>query len=251
MPIMSTTLAAPRVHYNTYLAEDDLPMTMQVGMIARDGIVLASDTAWVEEVIRGPKRYRDVRHASKIKMNGDIAVCYAREMKYAPRVADSILSHWKDSEGSDSQRIRDAISPMMKEVDKYQWECLVAIPKPQKRFVHILNVWATDGVSAPQWQLFVTPTTRYLLTGDDANDARYWLHHYDPLLSVRELQTLAAYLVVDARNFNNAMIDGLEIVCWDGSEFQRVPDDKCLEIEAEARKSADAIRKLVTTPATR
>jgi hypothetical protein len=221
-------------------------MTMQVGMIGRDGIVLAGDTKWTTQVVRGARKYQDSRHASKIKIDGGVAICCARDMECAPRVADAILSAGSSGESGNFQWIVEAVSPLMGEVGERAWECLVAISAPRPQFVCVFNVFMTDGTSSPRWQLFVHPALRHALAGDDTNDARFWMGHYDPTLSVAELMTLAAYLVVDARQFNNAMIGGLEIAYSHGSDFVRVSDDRCLAIEAEVLRSAQEIKQVVT-----
>lgn len=244
---LMSAILPPRASQGT-IGDEELPMTMQIGMVGVDGIVLASDTKWLTENIRGGKKYRDVRHDSKIKVSGGIAICCAREMEFSTAVAEAIISQWNGNEGDDSQWVRDAIGPLMKEATNHAWECIVALCKPQKRFIKVLNVQVTDGVSAPGWRLFVSPMLRYCEAGDDANGARYWLRYYDPLLTTKELSTLAAYTIIDAQAFSNAGIGGLELAYSDDSGFHRIPNDECVKFEANARIASDAIRKLVTNP---
>jgi len=223
-------------------------MTMQVGMMGTDGIVLASDTKWVTENIRGDRKYRDVEYKSKIRIKGDMAICCARDMDFALLVADAILSYRGSSDDGDLQYIHDAIAPIRGKIGKNSWECLVAFSKPSRRFVHVLHVLVTDRVSKPKWRLFVGHALHYLTTGDDTNGARYWLRYYDSLLGVEALKTLGAHMIIDARAFNNATIGGLELVYSDDSGFHQVPDDECVKLDARAREFSEAIRKMVTNP---
>jgi hypothetical protein len=223
---------------------------MQVGMIASDGIVLASDTKWITYPVRSGRKYRDVQHKSKIKIKGYLAVCCARDMGCSTLAADAILSHWNVTEQNYPQQVQNALKSLKAKLQKHEWECLIAISKPEMAFVHVLNVLVQREHTKPaRWERFVNPVLRYCQTGDDSNDVRYWLRLYDPALSVRELQTLAAYLVVDAGSFNNTTIGGLEIARCTGSGFERIPDTESAKIEVEAQKMSAVIRKEVTKPA--
>jgi hypothetical protein len=227
--------------------EDEPPMTMQVAMIARDGIVLASDLKWVTtgNDPRGP--FRHPEYKSKIKVDREIAVCCAGEdMISSTRVADEILLHWREGDGDEVQRIRGIVTPLFK---RRHIECLVAIAPPSNKLIYIRGAKIAVGIgSKTEWRLTIAPVRGPQTAGDVANDATFWLRYYDASLAVEELKGLAAHLVVEAQNFNNAMIGGLEVVISDGSAFSRLREDECQRLEADARKQASEIGGLILRP---
>lgn len=222
-------------------------MTMQVAMIAADGIVVASDMKWVTpgDDRRGPFRHSEYK--SKIKVDREIAICCAGEdMGSSTQVADEILLHWREGEGDEVQRIRRIVTPLFK---KRSIECLVAIAAPNKKLIYILGAKVAVGAGAKtEWRLTIAPVHRFQTAGDQANAAKFWLRYYDASLSVQELKRLAAHLVVEAVNFNNAMIGGLEVVESDSSGFTCLSDDKCQQLEAEAKKRAFDMGELILRP---
>src|SRR5271170_839047 len=79
------------------LNSEGIPMTMQVGMVAADGIVLASDTQWTHtpEKLLYQHVGRAVRYhtnCSKIKMSNGMAVSYALDKRTAEDTAGVILT---------------------------------------------------------------------------------------------------------------------------------------------------------------
>jgi len=85
------------------ISEEEFPMTMQVGMVGTDGVILASDTKWTDT--------RELRHtfgSSKIKLTADrrVAITCARNMETSCRMAEWILA-----ELSDEQR-KNPIAPI-------------------------------------------------------------------------------------------------------------------------------------------
>src|SRR5436309_1564256 len=93
--------------YPVCCLEEEFPMTMQIGMVGTDGIILASDTKWMDS-------RENVRHTfsnSKIKLedfgNGrGIAVSFARNMETSGRMANQIMAKFKDEDW------RDPITPI-------------------------------------------------------------------------------------------------------------------------------------------
>jgi hypothetical protein len=226
--------------------EDDLPMTMQVAMIAANGIVLASDLKWVTLVGEGDRRgpLRHSEYKSKIKTGKEIAICCAGDMIHSSRLADEILLHWREGEGDEAQRIHRIVEPL---VEKQHIECLVAVATPNRKLIYVLHTEVRSGAET-EWQLFIAPVRRFQTAGDQANAAKFWLRYYDASLSVEELKGLAAHLVIEAANFNNEMIGGLEVVVSDDSGFVPLSEAECENLEAEAIKGAIDIGGLIFRP---
>lgn len=226
-------------------------MTMQVAMIGSNGIVLASDMKWVTRLDadwRGPKRHHHFE--SKIRIDKDIAICCAGDMIDSPQLADEILSHLREGKGDEMQRIREIVTPTR--VDEREIECIVAFAPPNKKLIHIHNVLVrSETETEPEWGLSVRHVRGGVQTaGDQANDAKFWLRYYDPSLSVQELKGLAVHLVVEAQNFNNAMIGGLEVVLSGPSGFYPLSEAECQNLEADAKSRARHIGELIFRPPT-
>src|SRR5690349_1173704 len=82
--------------------EETPPMTMQVGMIGTDGIVLAGDT-WCSRSPRNPGfAARMGYHASKIKISHErgIAVAVSGDMDRGNEVASRVISEVSESDVS-------------------------------------------------------------------------------------------------------------------------------------------------------
>lgn len=227
------------------LESEELPMTMQVGMVGADGIVLASDTKWVTvglDSIHGP--FRHPEYKSKIKIDGEIAICCAGDdMDSSTLVADEIISRWREGDGDELQRIRAIVMRLFK---KRPIECLVAIAVPTKILIRILVAKIPTGVgSKTEWSFNIASVWGVQTAGDIANDAVFWCRYYDKSLSVQELKGLAAHVVVEANNFNNAMVDGLEIVYSDASGFHRGSDAENDEWRAKSEAWGKSMGRLI------
>jgi hypothetical protein len=83
-----------------FIEDDDLPVTMQIAMIGKNGIVIASDTKWSTTWVRSDRariqELRDEHSDSKILLSptGDLAVCCAGDMIAANEVAQKVISGW-------------------------------------------------------------------------------------------------------------------------------------------------------------
>jgi len=125
-------------------------MTMQVGMVGTDGVLIASDTKWTNtpSTIRG--EYRHTFNSSKIITDDSrgIAVSYARNMETARHIASSIISELSDDE------IKDPIQPIEvigKRVlstagERIDAQCLIAFTRPVPRlflfqFARVVGQW--------------------------------------------------------------------------------------------------------------
>src|SRR5271165_4378681 len=80
------------------LSLEEIPMTMQVGMIGTDGVLIASDTKWSHSpLLHGGRNWAAGRYSynsPKIKINHErgMAISCARDMEFACPVADAIIA---------------------------------------------------------------------------------------------------------------------------------------------------------------
>jgi len=202
-------------------------MTMQVGMVGTDGILIASDTRYMNQ----GSGVRGAFNASKITVNYErgIAISRAHAMETAKRVAEAIVSDLKDSE------LKYPIPPMEKIAsvvvdpagNRKQVECLIILVKPSPRLFYLQSGIVDLVVHCEEMHGAVN-------TGDKENPAVFWRDRYYERLPIRTLVPLAAHLIVSAGRLNNAAIGGLEIVLCDASGLRRLSDDSIRELELTA-----------------
>src|SRR5580700_9478346 len=117
--------------------EEELPMTMQVGMVGADGVLIASDTQWTNtprlEMNQLWLGARGRYNAKKIIISHErgIAISSARSMETAGAVAHKILSDLKDEEFTYPQfpieHIGEDVLASVIRQDRSDAQCLIAI----------------------------------------------------------------------------------------------------------------------------
>lgn len=109
-------------------------MTMQVGMVGTDGIVLASDTLWTQTPVVPGRGVRHGYNAHKIRIfeKRGIAVSSARDMETANFVGDSIIAKLDDNYPADRAILIQEIGNecLAKAGDRNEAQCLIAFQKP-------------------------------------------------------------------------------------------------------------------------
>jgi hypothetical protein len=213
---------------------------MQVGMIANDGIVLASDTRSSREPLpnapEGSVWYRYASSKIRIADSGKVAVTCARDMMLASYLAEALLAgltpeFWTDPE----PKMREIGSAEIASRGWREAECLVALVDPLPALFHLqcLNQGADS---------FCPRITDFAFAGDRTNSAIFWAMRYYGVRpvesrSAQSLIPLAAQIVTDAGELNSGSIGGLEVVYSDAAGFHRLTDSesRTLEIETESR----------------
>ena len=93
------------VHGQRVVSDEEFPMTMQVGMVGTDGVLIASDTRVMNNITTGPSEQpylprQTVDKSRKIIVNHKrgIAISLAKSMETAGRVAAAVIAGLKDKE---------------------------------------------------------------------------------------------------------------------------------------------------------
>lgn len=228
---------------NTILIEDDdLPMTMQIGMIGRDGIVLASDRKWSTTWVRSNRAklqgLRDEHGDSKILLSptGNLAICCADDMIAAIEVAQKVISDW--TPGIDDLAC-NALKILIEPLCSHQpFQCLIASPPSL-----LLLVSRESGIDG---SLSITRASDRICAGDRTNAAKFWhLRYYDHSLPNSKLSSLAAQLIADAAFLNSGIVGGFDLVVSKGDVFRRVNRTKCDSIAKIALQRSKAVATLI------
>jgi hypothetical protein len=219
-------------------------MTMQVGLVGSNGVVIASDTKWVNQT-SWPTR--NPWHSTKFKINHEcgVAIACAQNMETAFPFADEIISEslkngeWMASHDFDvTKRIVEKILCSAAKT-RERAQCMVAFTRPKVElcFFQIAKVngeWGPMFHSIPEGSVYA---------GDDGNQAKFLADKYyrNRILPVENLVPLAAHLVLAAGEMNSAMIDGLEIVLCDASGIRRLSEESISKLKSGVAKRDEMI----------
>ena len=217
-------------------------MTMQIGIVGRDGIVLASDTQWTSVVYRTqdaqpigrPMRY--IKHSTKIKTNDKIAVSYAQDKETSYDTAEAILARFPCE--NPEAAIREIAESIPSE-DRRDVQGLIAVP-PFELF-RFQIAWENG-----EWTPSCEPDSQFDIAGDTANPSMFWIHRfYQAWLTVEQLIPLAAHLITSSHLVNTGGIGGLEIATCKVDEITLLPRERTIELAKEAWERDTAITEMI------
>jgi hypothetical protein len=219
-------------------------MTMQIGMVGSDGIVLASDTRWTKEPAKSKAEVtlgRAVRYGAngtkiKVTEGKEIAVSYAADRQSAGFVAEEIIA--KLTGGTDPiiavQEVFDA---------RRRWhhvQGFIVLTQPAMQLFRF-----EIAQNNRRWYPSCEPVTLgYDVAGDVTNAAIYWAECYPEILTIDQLIPLAAHLIVCSHRLNTAGISGLEIVRCDASGIRQLSPESTRELMRKANEWDGTIRDL-------
>ena len=213
-------------------------MTMQVGMIGSDGIVLASDTRWLRSLVRCEMRTWHTSGGYKIKLSTDqkIAISYAQDMCEGDRIASHLLIVLENIDiHTREQKLRDVALTIP---DNLAVECFVAFVDPEPSLFLIQH---PKDSTLPIIQIVLEKA----FAGDTLNPAVYWAERYYRGLPVDKLKHLAAHVIGEAGRLNPTLISGLDIVIGKDGKFSRLLRTETDTLLEQSRKWADSFEKAV------
>jgi hypothetical protein len=214
-------------------------MTMQVGMVGKDGVLIASDTLWQNTDVNQYSDSRDTTHATKIEKNYErgIAIACARNMELASRVAKDLIREMSDDDWGESERAVAIANKALGEArsQRQEFQCTIITTKHQQR---IVKLYAIQGSSHKAQFQSCHPT---VFAGDMTNTAKFWSERYysswsGSLRPIHELIPLAAHLIVSAGEIGPGAVNGLEIVVCDPSGLRHLSDESIEELKSTVRR---------------
>jgi hypothetical protein len=228
------------------LREGELRVTMQVGIVAEDGIVLASDI-WTHGNVTGEMRAASValpvwkgEPASKIMLSGrSVAISRAHDIRQARLVSSALAEMLPEKHfvGIEQEMERIA-SEALKEEPVYRGsQCLIAMLNPEP---YIFRVQCATDLATNTKVCECDRSSSYLLAGDTYNPATFWSNrflrpaHQDKKWTLRESILMATQIIVDASLINSGSIRGLEIVCGNKDGFFHIPSLQANALAHEA-----------------
>jgi hypothetical protein len=229
------------------MVEEELPMTMQVGMRAGDGILLASDTYWTVPPSLGRSQHwsagRSGTNSTKFKIDHTkgIAIACAGDMDTAGMIADAIISGWQIGQ-SNPENVLEDFCDVVPDTDKKRAQCIVVLTRPNPQ-LFIVNTMPSD---ESVWEPWCRSSSTMMIAGDTVNSSIYWIEKYyrkwiSRSLPMDRLIPLAAHMIGQAKTLNTAGIDGLEILLCNSVEIRRLSENSCTLLERQAEQWDEAI----------
>lgn len=221
-------------------------MTMQVGMVGTDGILIASDTRWMNDppLLNQTTGSRLTFSSSKIAINREkgIVATYARNMEVSRDVAIQVLE-LEEKEWEYPIRSIEAIGEraLKSRGARKDAHCLIAFARPILRL--FLFYLATTSSGEPVAVCQEMQETAF--AGDNVNSAIFWSDQYYRKMPIERLVPLAAHLVLTAGKLNTATIGGLEIVLLDASGIQHLSDKSLQDLHLKSDQWSKRIGKMI------
>jgi hypothetical protein len=199
-------------------------MTLLVGMIGRDGIVLAADQSRTlqaesentfDDQMLGRKIFHLEQHGISYAVAGD-------------ELTDEIgykMHKYLDEGGLRLSNISECLQKMVDQaVTEIRKESVVPKEVTERT---ILMVFHGSQLTVPQlWRLRISPSitakqvTGITVAGGIGNSARFFENYFQPNLPVGRLALLAAHIILTGGHIVPTMVKGLDIVFFqDGVRF--------------------------------
>jgi len=221
-------------------------MTILVGMVGLDGIILAADQKLVDPA-EDDKDLDDCSDILKIRHLGRQKIVYAGAGDYIPW---QVGRHLGDP-GFDFGAVSDSLQTLAEqtitaEKRKYtpnnfpegiRRSLLVAfygdqLPEPQLWSVKIL---------APPFDCVVDRIRGIAFEGALGNRARFFGHYFKPA-PISKLKLLAAHIVLTAAQFDSGMIGGLDLATIDGAGCRLADEIEKQSLREKSEKLDRSIR---------
>jgi hypothetical protein len=204
-------------------------MTMQVGMVGTDGILLASDTRWMNTYLG----LRQTGGSSKIRISHQrgIAISCARNMETGFAVADEIIAKLRDKDWKYPELAMEGMASRIlgQSGERQDIQLLIVLLTPIPR-LFFLRVGKVGVETKP----LCMRESKKAVAGDNVNAAVFFTERYYAEKPIRELVPIAAQLIVAAAELNPGAIGGLEILLCDTSGFHQLSDVSIRELETQA-----------------
>ncbi len=232
-----------------------VPMTMQVGMLASNGIVLASDRKVTRNLTLD--QTRDAANLgsdqTKIEYRSEkrVAISCADDLDAARGLANRIMDGLINN-CSDEGKVIEAIKQTARETffeDRHRVQCLIAVECPEwSLFKYTYLPTDSNNPSCP-WNETCEKSLSYEFAGNVTNPAIFWAGKYhDDRLTVEQLTPIAAQLVISARNFDSYAIDGLDIVQCTDNGVSLLSNNVIRDLKNKSDKLEELTRKHFDIP---
>ena len=211
---------------------------MQVGMVGRNCVVLASDTRWTREPAK--PQSKDVGRAVRYGTNGikikvtdakDIAVSFAADMKSAGFLAEEIIAKLTGENPPDPIIAVQEIFDANRSLRWHHVQGFIVLTQPGVQLFRFEIAKHKGG-----WYPSCEPVMGYDVAGDITNSALFWAERYhDEYLPLEQLIPLAAHLVSSSHFLDTAGIGGLQMVECDAAGVRLLEPERIAELKDKTK----------------
>jgi hypothetical protein len=236
-------------------------MTILVGLVGSDGIVLAADSRMV-----GPAQHvGECDGISSIWKITDLAqhsVAYAAAGDRVAWRAGRVLSETLDENQFDFARIQTSLENIGSKAFRHERAAIEETytdEQDRRAFLTpiidesvprgLLVVFHGSQVRARQlWGLNLQPRTSFAqrlnkaIYGAIGNLARFFGEYFTEQTPIAKLQLLAAHTVLTAHRLNSMMIEGLQIALFDGNGYRLIGHEEISELRQQSEALDASIR---------
>jgi 20S proteasome alpha/beta subunit len=217
-----------------FISPEELPMTMQIGIVGSDGVILASDMQWFDET--GTRVTYD---SSKIVFDSTKGIAVGCSGSSISRIVQNRIV--EDLAPNDFeypyQPVKRIVQSVLTNVSYRDTQWLIVLDtKPRVRLFSL----QIQGSRPDLFDFIEVPNKMY--AGDAKNSAVFFSETYYDRRPVEQLEMLAAHVILTAPRLNNAGIGGLEILVCDKSGFRMLLPDEIQELEKRSNALHETIR---------
>lgn len=225
-------------------------MTLQIGLIAKDGWVLADDRRRVDSGVRVRSEIKKIAVDQSLGLSysfygddcaiiaGDQLAANATTMKTLEDERE--LRFWLRSLGNKTwEQVNESLAVDEKLPSSHLYRGLLVFLASSLHHFWFLQIGQ---------QTLVTEIMDRVVVGDGGNGSRLFIdHHYSPEMTIRELTFLAAHTITVGSMLNPAGVGGgMDIVVCerDGSELgtiRSLSEDETKDLESRSRELDDKI----------
>jgi hypothetical protein len=221
-------------------------MTILVGMIGSDGIVLAADQRQ-SRVARDENEFDDYADIRKITILDKHKVASARVGDQVSMIVSDRISAELDSGSFDFLAMRLHLMEIAELVVKAE-EAKPGFDPYQDRTLLIV-FYGNQRPEFPQlWRLRISPPspaaepiTGITISGAIGNRARFFDHYFKDNASIQTLKFLAAHIVLMAHKFDQSLIRGLDVGLFDSNGLRLISEAE----KDELRQNSQALDRSI------
>jgi hypothetical protein len=217
-------------------------MTLQIGLLAKDGILVASDT----RVLNNPNKegaYIELyEHANKIirSVSEDTVIAWSRNRPSEEFLSSAVEAFDRDWENFTALRERCIQAWKIERTSRpgENIACCLLAATAGSREMYRAEFSDTGAVDVHTFYENLMP--RGIITGNEGNSACFLIHRYLPKtsgVSVDNLLPWAAHYILAAGKINPHGVDGLLIyVSRSGGKFKRFSENLRKELESNSER---------------
>jgi hypothetical protein len=226
-------------------------MTLLVGMVASDGIVLAADQRMVQPATQEGE-LDDCEGICKIVTWQNHKIAYARVGDRISKMVGTRLSEHLEAGKFNFNNIGPSLETLAIEVRDEEQRLSPRKPFDGQERSLLVVFYGTP--ERQLWRLRITPPDiaaeripTISIQGALGNTARFFCSYYRPNLPISKLLPLASHIVLMGHRIDSLMVEGLDIATFDSDGFHFLSEDQKAPLRERSTRLDVLSRKRLMT----